>query len=81
MLCAENDDSVTLVFAVMIKYVTPVFILLLDVAGIITNVSKNSKYWYIVGFAGLLVIASIIVYYLFLKNTNTGTNADEIEKQ
>ncbi len=81
-----NDDGLKLgkfdkVFAVMIKYVTPVFILLLDVAGIITNVSKNSKYWYIVGFAGLLVIASIIVYYLFLKNTNTGTNADEIEKQ
>ena len=63
----------------MVKYVTPLLILFLDVAGIITNVTKNPKYWFVVGFALLLIAISVIVYFIFLKNTNTGTNADEIE--
>ena len=65
----------------MIKYVTPVLILILDIAGIITNVSKNPKYIAVVAFATLLIIASIVIYFLFFKNSNTGTNEDELLKE
>lgn len=66
-------------FAIMVKYVTPVLILFLDIAGIITNVSKNPKYWFVVGFALLLIVVSIVIYFVFLKRTDTGTNLDETE--
>ncbi len=70
-------------FVVMLKYVTPLLILFLEVAGI---VGKFSEY----GAQGLnfiwIIISSIIlmgigvaVYFVFFKNTETGCNADEIE--
>ena len=68
----------SVVFAVMIKYVTPILILFLDIAGIITNVTGNVKYWAVVGFAALLIVVSIVIYFVFLKNSNTGCNADEL---
>lgn len=70
-----------LIFAIMIKYVTPVLILILDIAGIITNVSKNPKYIAIVTFASLLIIVSVVFYFIFFKNSNTGTNEDELLKE
>ena len=65
----------------MVKYVTPVLILFLDVAGIVTNVTKNPNYWFIVIFALLIIIASIAVYFAFFKNKELGDNALELEKE
>ncbi|MBQ9782154.1 MAG: hypothetical protein IJW26_03120, partial [Clostridia bacterium] len=70
-----------IVFAGMVKYVTPVLILFLDVAGIVTNVTKNPNYWFIVIFALLIIIASIAVYFAFFKNKELGDNALELEKE
>ena len=69
------------VYIVMLKYVTPLLILFMDVMGIITHVSATPSYWWIVGSALLLIALSALVYLLFLKNSNTGDNTDEIIKQ
>ncbi len=71
----------TTVFAVMVKYVTPVLILILEVAGIITNVNTNKNYWFIVLFALLIITVGVIVYFKFFKNKELGDNALELEKE
>lgn len=70
------------VFAVMVKYVTPILILLLEVFGIIAKFGeyspKNLNFlWVIIG-AGILMAVGIIVYFIFFKNAYTGTNEDEL---
>ena len=72
-----NIGGFSMVFAVMVKYVTPILILFLDVAGIITNVTANPNYWFIIGFAGLLLIASIVIYFTAMKNADLGDNSKE----
>ncbi len=70
------------VFAVMVKYVTPVLILLLEVFGIIAKFGEYSAdnlnfIWVLIG-AVLLMTVGVIVYFIFFKNTYTGTNDDEL---
>ena len=74
------------VYVVMLKYVTPLLILFMDVMGIITHVTSDPNYWWIVGFAIGLIALCVAVYFILLKNTETGTNEDEkltnhVEKQ
>ena len=71
--------SATKIFAVMVKYVTPILILLLEVFGIIAKFGEygNNFVWVIVGAATLMTIG-IVVYFIFFKDTYTGTNEDEI---
>ncbi len=71
----------TTIFAVMVKYITPILILILEVAGIITNVTANPNYWFVVLFALLIIAVGVVVYFIFLKNKNLGNNALEIEKE
>lgn len=76
------------IFAVMIKYVAPILIAVIEVMGVIdlifpvgeTGVRAFSGYgMLVVGVAyGILAIA-IAVYYIFLKDKETGCNADEID--
>lgn len=70
-----------MIFAVMVKYVTPVLVLFLDIAGIITNVTKNPNYWFIVGFALLLVGACTAFYFAFLRKGDLGNNELELLKE
>ncbi len=77
-----NENGLSLgkiekVYVIMLKFVTPLFILFMDVMGIITNVTKNSTYWWVIVFALLLVGVCALVYFIFLKNSYTGTNKDE----
>jgi len=66
-------------FAVMVKYVTPVLILFVEVAGIIGKIgSEGLKYWWVIGFSVLLLVIGVVVYFVFFKNTETGCNADEL---
>ena len=67
------------IFVVMVKYVTPLLILFIEFAGVITNVTKSSTYWFVIAFAALLAVISIVVYFLAFVNKETGTNADELE--
>ena len=67
-------------FVVMVKYVTPLLILLIEIMGIIGKVNDyGNSFWWIVGASFLLLAISIAVYFIFFKNTETGTNLDELE--
>ena len=72
----------TKIFAVMVKYVTPLLILLLEVFGVIAKFgeygSMNLNFiWVLIG-AVLLMAVGIAVYFVFFKNSYTGTNEDEL---
>lgn len=67
------------IFAVMIKYVTPILILVIEVAGLITNINKSVNFLFTIGFAVLLAVISIVVYFVAFVKKDTGTNADEFE--
>lgn len=62
-------------FPVMIKFITPTLILIVEIGGVSSEIS-NGNYAVII-FALALVLIGFVVYNLFLKNSNTGTNQDE----
>ena len=72
-------------FAFMVKYVTPVFIAVIEIFGIIDIVFPSGKGGRAFSANGLGIVISayavlsitILLYFLFLKNKETGTNADE----
>lgn len=66
------------VFAFMVKYIGPTLILFVEIFGIIGKVKDNgASYWWIIAFSFALVVVSMVLYFVFLKNTYTGTNDDE----
>ncbi len=71
------------IFAVMIKYVTPLLILFIEVMGVLTRVvpalGGTVNFWFTIGFAVLLAVISMVVYFVAFVNKETGTNADELE--
>ena len=63
----------------MVKFIVPALILLVQVFGIIDIISSkgfNGLGVVLVGFAIIAVL--IAVYFIWLKNSETGTNADEV---
>jgi NSS family neurotransmitter:Na+ symporter len=70
------------IFAVMVKYVTPVLILFIEIVGVLTRVvpalGGNVNFWFTIGFALLLAVISIVVYFIAFYKRDTGTNADEL---
>ena len=70
------------VFAIMVKYVTPILIMLLEVFGIIAKFGEYSPkglnfIWVLAG-AVILMAVGIVVYFVFFKDSYTGTNEDEL---
>ena len=70
-------------FAVMIKYITPLCILLIEVFGIYDLIIVNGKFdlngLFMVLIGVAIIIAVILIYIKFYKNTQTGENSDEFE--
>ena len=66
------------IFAVMVKYVTPILILVVEVFGIIDVIEKNG-----INGVGIILLAlfvcliAIVTYFGLFKNKETGTNEDE----
>ena len=76
------------IFAVMVKYITPVFILLIEIFGVRDFIfpadasgvrAFSSNGLGVVLTAYILLAIVIICYNLFLRNSTTGCNADEID--
>ena len=71
------------IFVIMVKYVTPVLILFIEVVGVLTRVvpafGGEISFLFTIGFAVLLAVISIVVYFIAFVNKDTGTNADELE--
>ncbi|MBO5927392.1 MAG: sodium-dependent transporter [Clostridia bacterium] len=89
-----SEDGLTLgkvgkVFAVMIKFVTPFLILFVEIFGArdliwpenkITGIRVfSSNGLAVVLTAVALIVISILVYFIFLKNKNNGCNEDELK--
>ena len=84
LLNTMHEEGISLgafdiIFAFMVKYVTPLLIIFLDIAGIITAIIGNANYIYVVAFALLIVAICVGIYFAFFKNTNTGSNENEVE--
>ena len=71
------------VFAVMVKYVTPVLSLVVEVFGVKDIIFPGGEFsgdgLGIVITAYALLALSAIIYFPLLKNRETGCNADEID--
>ena len=76
------------IFTFMVKYVTPIFIIIIEIFGIrdfifpinnegIRKFSSNGLGVVLTAYSLLIIV--ILVYQLFLKNSETGCNADEID--
>ena len=71
------------IFAVMVKYVTPLLIILVEIMGIIDKTKDYSAigldFSYILIASVILLAIGIILYFALYSKTETGTNADELE--
>ena len=75
------------IFAFMVKYVTPLFIAVIQICGVIDVVfpsMEGKRTFSIDGLAVVLtayalLIVSLAVYFVFLKKKPTGTNDDEVD--
>ena len=67
------------VVSYMARFVTPVLILVVAVFGVVSNVSENVNYYYVIAGALLLSLVAAGVYFICkLDRVNTGCNADEL---
>ena len=63
------------VYAVMIRVVTPALILIVEIGGLQSEIAAGNTA--VIVFAYALVALCVVAYFLFFRNTDTGTNADE----
>lgn len=63
------------IYSVFVKYVTPMLILIIEAGGIYSEFSNGNGA--VVYFAFGLVVISVLIYFVFFRNTYTGTNEDE----
>ena len=64
------------IFPVMVRYITPALILVVEIGGIVDKIAGGQ--WYVVFAAYLLLAVAAASYFIWFKNTDTGTNADEL---
>ena len=77
------------VFAFMVKYVTPLLIVIIEIFGIINVIfpTVNGVKEFSIGglvvvlTAVFLIILTLAIYFIFLKNKHTGSNDDEIKTE
>jgi hypothetical protein len=61
----------------MVRFITPALIIIVEINGVIAEVKAGQTA--VVVFAYGLVAVCAILYFAFLRNSNTGTNADEVK--
>lgn len=62
-------------YCVMIRFVTPALIIIVEVGGLISEIQSGNIA--VIVFAYALIAVCMVVYFIFFKNSYTGTNADE----
>lgn len=62
-------------YSLMIRFITPALIIVVEIGGLVTEIQAGNIA--VVVFAYALIAVCIAVYFAFLRNTYTGTNADE----
>ena len=74
----DKNTTVSKVIYYMVRFVTPILILAVEISGVVGNVSKNPTYWTVVCASLYLVLAAMLFYFFFLEDKKTGCNADEL---
>ncbi len=77
------------IYQVMVKYITPLFILVIEVFGVfdlIFPAKEGSRSFSANGlgitlFAYLLLTVGVVIYFVFFRNRDTGCNADETKQE
>ena len=64
------------VFPVMVRFVTPALILVVELGGVIDKIREG--HWAVVVAAYGLLAAAAAAYFLFFRDSDTGTNEDEL---
>ncbi len=67
------------VYSFFVRYLTPLLILIIEVGGVYNEIKSGNIA--VVVFSLILVVFSIVAYFLFFRDTYTGTNEDEIENR
>ena len=62
-------------FTVMVRFITPALVIIIEISGVRAKFLAGQSA--VVIFAYALVAVCALVYFLFLRNGHTGTNADE----
>lgn len=66
------------IFAIMVKYVTPLLIIFVEISGVVGKISsEGAHYWWVIGFALGIIALLIVTYFTFFHKKDCGTNADE----
>ncbi len=73
---SKINPMLAAIYCVMVKYITPALIIIVEIFGIKSKFDENQQA--VVYFAYALLAVCAIVYFIFLRNTETGTNDDEI---
>lgn len=66
-------------YAVMIRYITPLLIVIVEIGGLAGEIEAGNIA--VVVFAYALIAVCAIVYFAFLRDRDTGCNADEKVKR
>ena len=70
------------IFVIMVKYVAPILILVIEIFGIKETIFKNGTFSLnglgVVLVACAILAICIIIYFIFMANKDTGTNEDEL---
>lgn len=69
-------DILRATYPVMIRFITPLLILIVEVGGIKAEIEAGN--YAVIAFAFILVLICVAIYFIFFKNTYTGVNADEV---
>ncbi len=64
-------------FTVMVRFITPALVIIIEIGGVRAKIQSGQSA--VVIFAYALVAVCAILYFAFLRNSNTGTNADEVK--
>lgn len=64
------------IYPVMVRYITPALIVIVEIGGVVSKIGAGQ--WYVVVAAYLLLALAAAAYFIWFRNTDTGTNADEL---
>ncbi len=73
----DKNSTVAKIIYYMIRFVTPLLIIAVEISGIVGNVGKNPLYWTVVAASLYLVLFVMLIYFFFLEDKDSGCNADE----
>ena len=62
-------------YCVMIRFITPALIIIVELGGLVSEIQSGNIA--VIVFAYALIAVCVAVYFIFFKNSYTGTNADE----